>query len=90
MPRIVAQTPLVPRTDPPSRTESGVAALLTPEQVAQLAQVALRTVYGWIGSGELKATKLGRRYRITEAAWAEFLANHTPALPLPASTEEAS
>jgi excisionase family DNA binding protein len=90
VPRFVAQTPGVPRTDPPSRTDSGAATLLTPEQVAQLAQVAVRTVYGWIASGELKATKLGRRYRITEAAWAEFVANHTPALSLPAPTEEAS
>ena len=39
--------------------------LLTPEQVAEILQVHILTVYGYIRGGKLDAVRLGRTYRIT-------------------------
>ena len=38
--------------------------LLTPEQVADILQVHLLTVYSYIRQGKLDAVRLGRNYRI--------------------------
>jgi excisionase family DNA binding protein len=38
--------------------------LLTPEQVAEILQVHVLTVYGYIRRGKLGAIRLGRSYRI--------------------------
>lgn len=38
--------------------------VMTPEQVAEYLQIDRETVYRYIRSGELIASKLGRRYRI--------------------------
>lgn len=40
--------------------------LYTPEEVADMLRVTRRTVYEWIRSGQLKAVKVGRQWRITE------------------------
>lgn len=41
--------------------------ILTPEQVAQLMQVSLKTVYRWISAGKLGASQVGyKTYRIFE------------------------
>ena len=41
--------------------------ILTPEQVASLAQVSLKTVYRWIAAGRLGASQVGyKTYRIFE------------------------
>lgn len=47
--------------------------LLTPAQVAERLQVTERTVYRWIDAKELKATKLGRVWRIKEEDLEAFL-----------------
>lgn len=47
--------------------------LHTPAQVAERLQVSERTVYRWIDSGELKAVKLGRLWRIQEPDLKDFL-----------------
>ena len=38
--------------------------LLTPEQVAEILQVHVLTVYSYIRKGKLSAIRLGRSYRI--------------------------
>lgn len=48
--------------------------LHTIEQVATFAQFSTRQVRRWIGSGELKAARIGRHWRIAENDLALFLA----------------
>ena len=41
--------------------------ILTPEEVAKLMQVSLKTVYRWISDGKLEASQVGHKtYRIFE------------------------
>lgn len=41
--------------------------ILTPEQVAKIMQVGLKTVYRWISAGKLDASQVGyKTYRIFE------------------------
>jgi len=41
--------------------------ILTPEQVAKVMQVSLKTVYRWIEAGKLGASRVGQKtYRIFE------------------------
>lgn len=41
--------------------------ILTPEEVAKLMQVSLKTVYRWIADGKLDASQVGyKTYRIFE------------------------
>jgi len=39
-------------------------SLFTPEQVAEILQVHILTIYGYIRRGKLDAIRLGRSYRI--------------------------
>ena len=39
--------------------------LLTPEQVAQILQLHVLTIYSYIRQGKLDAVRFGRNYRIT-------------------------
>jgi len=50
-----------------------VAPLYTTEQVAEILQIHPLTVLKYIKLGKLKAVKLGRVYRVTEACFQEFL-----------------
>ena len=52
-----------------------VAPLYTTEQVAELLQIHPLTVLKYIKLGKLRAVKLGRVYRITDACLQEFLQN---------------
>ena len=47
--------------------------LLTPEQVAELLQVHVLTVYSYIRRGKLDAIRLGRNYRITPKDLTRFI-----------------
>ncbi len=47
--------------------------LLTPEQVADVLQVHLLTVYSYIRQGKLDAVRLGRNYRIVPNDLAIFI-----------------
>lgn len=41
--------------------------ILTPEEVARVMKVSLKTVYRWIGAGKLEASQVGyKTYRIFE------------------------
>ncbi len=41
--------------------------ILTPEEVAQIMKVSLKTVYRWISAGKLNASQVGyKTYRIFE------------------------
>ncbi len=51
--------------------------LLTAEQVANILQVHHLTVLKLIKQGKLKAVKVGRIYRITEAALDNFINKHS-------------
>ena len=45
---------------------------LTPKQVADQLQVTHKTVLEWIGTGKIKAKKLGRVWRVTPEAFKKF------------------
>lgn len=48
--------------------------ILTIEDVAKLMHVSLKTVYRWINSGQLPATKIGyKTYRVFEKDLIKFL-----------------
>lgn len=47
--------------------------LYTPQEIADLLKVDLRTVYRWIREGKLEALKAGSQWRIEESALEEFL-----------------
>lgn len=47
--------------------------LLTPDEVAKLARLSLKTVYRAIWSGELRARQVRRRWRVTEEAVRDWL-----------------
>lgn len=65
---------------------SGVADALTPPAVAKRLGVSPETVIGWIKSGQLKASNIGKgsqkpRYRITPDDLATFLKKQQPEPP---------
>ncbi len=47
--------------------------LMTPEQVSEILQVHILTVYDYIRGGKLNAVRLGRNYRILPADLGLFL-----------------
>ena len=47
--------------------------LLTPEQVAEILQVHVLTIYGYIRWGKLDAVRLGRSYRIIPKDLTRFI-----------------
>lgn len=47
--------------------------LLTPEQVAEILQVHVLTIYGYIRRGKLDAVRLGRSYRIIPRDLTRFI-----------------
>jgi putative molybdopterin biosynthesis protein len=48
---------------------------LTPEQVADILQIHIQTVYDLLRSGELDGYKIGRHWRIEQAALKEYKEN---------------
>lgn len=48
-------------------TSNARAQLLTPSEVAEMLRVSSMTVYRLIKSGELRAARIGKSYRISEA-----------------------
>lgn len=51
----------------------------TLEEVAEILHLTRRTIYGYVHSGALKAVKIGRGWRVTEAALQDFLSKGTEA-----------
>lgn len=51
--------------------------IFTPAQIADLLQVAEKTVYRWLDSGKLRGVKLGRLWRIREEHLEDFLKKNT-------------
>lgn len=47
--------------------------ILTPEEIATEWRLEVATVRRWIREGKLKATKLGRGWRIKRADWDAFM-----------------
>lgn len=47
--------------------------LYTPEEIAQMLRLSTGTVWGYIRSGRLPASKLGRKYIISEDQLKRFL-----------------
>ncbi len=50
--------------------------LLKPKEVAEKLQLNLLTIYNYIRSGELKAVKFGRTYRVEQTDLLTFVENH--------------
>jgi excisionase family DNA binding protein len=46
------------------RMKNNIRGLLTPEQVADILQIHVLTVYKYIRQGKLDAVRVGRSYRI--------------------------
>ena len=55
--------------------------LLTPEQVAEILQVHVLTVYGYIRQGKIDAVRLGRNYRIIPEDLAFFIESSRIKIP---------
>ncbi|MFQ5996604.1 MAG: helix-turn-helix domain-containing protein [Dehalococcoidales bacterium] len=51
----------------------GNSSLLTPEQVAQILQVHVLTIYNYIQRGQLDAVRLGRHYRVIPEDLTRFI-----------------
>lgn len=49
----------------------------TVQEVADLLQIHWQSVLTYIKSGKLEAVKLGKGYRISEAALKQFIADHS-------------
>jgi excisionase family DNA binding protein len=48
----------------------------TPAEIAERLKVTPRTVYRWLESGELRAIRFTREYRISEADVEDFISRH--------------
>ncbi len=46
----------------------------TPEQVAEKLQLSVRTIWAYIREGKLPASKMGRKYRISDEQLDRFMA----------------
>ena len=44
----------------------------TLKEIEELLQVTRRTIYNWIKSGKLRAFRIGKEWRVTKEALAEF------------------
>lgn len=45
----------------------------TPEQLAEKLQLSVRTIWAYIRDGKLPASKMGRKYRISEEQLERFM-----------------
>jgi len=54
----------------------GNSNLFTPEQVADILQVHVLTIYSYIRRGKLDAIRLGRHYRIIPKDLTHFIESH--------------
>ncbi len=52
--------------------------IFTPEEIAEKLKVTRLTVHRWLRSGELKAFKAGRLWRITRVDLESFLGREIP------------
>lgn len=50
--------------------------IFTPKEVSEKLKVSERTVNEWLRNGKLRASKLGRQWRITEQQLNDFLKEH--------------
>jgi excisionase family DNA binding protein len=48
----------------------------TPKEVAEGLKVTPRTVYRWLETGELRAIRFAREYRISESDLQDFIERH--------------
>jgi excisionase family DNA binding protein len=51
--------------------------LYTIEEISEILKVTPRTIYNYIKSGNLKAVKIGKYWRVTDSALQEFIENGT-------------
>ena len=54
-----------------------IEKVYTLEELTELLQVTRRTLYNYVKSGKLKAVKIGKEWRVTEAALEAFLSTGT-------------
>jgi excisionase family DNA binding protein len=60
----------------------GSKQLLTPEQVSEILQLHILTVYEYIRGGKLNAVRLGRNYRVMPADLTLFLEENRVQVPV--------
>lgn len=60
----------------------------TVKKIKEILHVSQRTIYNYITQGQLKAVKLGREWRVTEAALSDFLNRGTDRNYLDAAREK--
>ena len=60
----------------------------TVKKIKEILHVTQRTIYNYITQGQLKAVKLGREWRVTEAALSDFLNRGTDQNYLDAAREK--
>lgn len=60
----------------------------TVKKIKEILHVSQRTIYNYITQGQLKAVKLGREWRVTEAALSDFLNRGTDQNYLDAAREK--
>jgi excisionase family DNA binding protein len=70
---------------PQAATPEDTRTLLSPAEVAELANVSLKTVYREIDRGELRALHVGRQLRIDRGDFESYLARE----PSPTASGEA-
>jgi len=51
------------------------AVYMTPKEICDELQIEVKKLYRLILSGELKAKKIGREYRVSRVAYNEYLEN---------------
>lgn len=65
-------------------------ALLSPHQVAELAGLSTRAIYRVIERGELRATRLCKRYRIAPADLEDWIERNAVRAPVKAPADTAT
>lgn len=50
--------------------------LYTLQEVADYLRVSRQTIYNWVTAKRLKASKIGKEYRVTEKDLQDFIKNH--------------
>ncbi|WP_339951197.1 helix-turn-helix domain-containing protein [uncultured Albimonas sp.] len=57
----------------PNRTSGAIRSLLSTEEVARILNVSPKTIYRAIESGDLRANRIGRQWRIAEEELNRFI-----------------
>jgi hypothetical protein len=71
--RLLAELALAVTTPEAPRAPEGPEPMWTPQQIADAAGVAYRTVLGWIDAGDLKHVPVGPHKKVPNSEWQRFI-----------------